>query len=181
MASVIRVTKEFPFEMAHALWNYDGPCRNVHGHSYRLFVTLSGVPLEEEGNPKNGMVIDFNELKVIKEFLDGFVDHRFLIDIEDPLLKSWMEKYGLKMEDLKVNDAGFVFNQSCLQDQCEIEFFDSFVILPFVPTSENLALWLFSVVEGLVHKVNKELGKRVKMVKLRWWESDSSFAEVDRS
>ncbi len=66
MTSIIRVTKEFPFEMAHALWNYDGPCRNVHGHSYRLFVTLSGKPpIDVEGNPKNGMVIDFSDLKSI--------------------------------------------------------------------------------------------------------------------
>ena len=49
--------------MAHALWNYDGPCRNVHGHSYGLFVTLSGIPVDEPENPKNGMVIDFTDLK----------------------------------------------------------------------------------------------------------------------
>jgi 6-pyruvoyltetrahydropterin/6-carboxytetrahydropterin synthase len=80
MASVIRVTKEFPFEMAHALWNYDGPCRNVHGHSYRLFVTLSGVPVEEQGNPKNGMVIDFTDLKSIvkKEIVEVF-DHAVVV------------------------------------------------------------------------------------------------------
>ena len=65
MATLIRVTKEFSFEMAHALWNYDGPCRNVHGHSYRLFVTLSGIPSDDPQDPKNGMVIDFTDLKDI--------------------------------------------------------------------------------------------------------------------
>ena len=40
--AIIRVTKEFRFEMAHALWNYDGPCSNVHGHSYILYVTFQG-------------------------------------------------------------------------------------------------------------------------------------------
>jgi 6-pyruvoyltetrahydropterin/6-carboxytetrahydropterin synthase len=76
MDTLIRVTKEFTFEMAHALWNYDGPCKNVHGHSYRLFVTLSGIPVDEPGNPKNGMVIDFTDLKSIvkKEIVDIF-DH----------------------------------------------------------------------------------------------------------
>lgn len=80
MTSIIRVTKEFPFEMAHALWNYDGPCRNVHGHSYRLFVTLYGKPLEETDNPKNGMVIDFSDLKKIvkKEIVDVF-DHAVVV------------------------------------------------------------------------------------------------------
>lgn len=76
MTSVIRVTKEFHFEMAHVLQDYDGPCRNVHGHSYRLFVTLSGTPVDEPGNPKNGMVIDFTDLKNIvrKEIINVF-DH----------------------------------------------------------------------------------------------------------
>jgi 6-pyruvoyltetrahydropterin/6-carboxytetrahydropterin synthase len=80
MASVIRVTKEFPFEMAHALWNYDGPCRNVHGHSYRLFVTLYGKPLQDTDSPKNGMVIDFSDLKKIvkKEIVDVF-DHSVVV------------------------------------------------------------------------------------------------------
>jgi 6-pyruvoyltetrahydropterin/6-carboxytetrahydropterin synthase len=76
MATLIRVTKEFSFEMAHALWNYDGPCKNVHGHSYRLFVTLSGFPVSDQLNPKNGMVIDFTDLKNIvrKEIISVF-DH----------------------------------------------------------------------------------------------------------
>jgi 6-pyruvoyltetrahydropterin/6-carboxytetrahydropterin synthase len=80
MASVIRVTKEFPFEMSHILWNYDGPCKNVHGHSYRLFVTISGVPVEEAGNPKNGMVIDFNDLKnIVKKEIVNVFDHSVVI------------------------------------------------------------------------------------------------------
>lgn len=78
--SKIRVTKEFSFEAAHLLWNYDGPCRNVHGHSYKLFVTLSGKPLDKPDNPKNGMVIDFGDLKklVKREVVDVF-DHSVVI------------------------------------------------------------------------------------------------------
>ena len=72
MTAVIRVTREFTFEMAHVLTNYDGPCRNVHGHSYRLFVTLAGIPLNNPVHPKNGMVMDFTELKKI--VLDNIVD-----------------------------------------------------------------------------------------------------------
>ena len=80
MASIIRVTKEFKFEMAHVLWNYDGPCRNVHGHSYRLFVTLSGVPLDDPENPKNGMVIDFADLKeIIKKQIVNIFDHTVVV------------------------------------------------------------------------------------------------------
>ena len=80
MASVIRVTKEFSFEMAHVLWNYDGPCRNVHGHSYRLFVTISGSPAEDPENPKNGMVIDFTDLKqIVKKEIVGVFDHSVVV------------------------------------------------------------------------------------------------------
>jgi 6-pyruvoyltetrahydropterin/6-carboxytetrahydropterin synthase len=80
MSPLIRVTKEFSFEMAHVLWNYDGPCKNVHGHSYRLFVTLSGYPVQNTDNPKNGMVIDFTDLKKIvrKEIVDVF-DHSVVL------------------------------------------------------------------------------------------------------
>ena len=80
MASLIRVTKEFPFEMAHVLWNYDGPCRNVHGHSYRLFVTIAGTPIDNPDNPKNGMVIDFSDLKsIVKKEIVSVFDHAVVV------------------------------------------------------------------------------------------------------
>jgi 6-pyruvoyltetrahydropterin/6-carboxytetrahydropterin synthase len=59
----IRLTKEFHFEMAHALWNYNGSCKSIHGHSYRLFITVSGTPIKNTEDPKNGMVADFSEIK----------------------------------------------------------------------------------------------------------------------
>jgi 6-pyruvoyltetrahydropterin/6-carboxytetrahydropterin synthase len=59
----IRVTKRFHFEMAHTLYEYDGLCRNIHGHSYNLEVTIAGEPRNEPGHPKDGMVLDFSELK----------------------------------------------------------------------------------------------------------------------
>jgi 6-pyruvoyltetrahydropterin/6-carboxytetrahydropterin synthase len=80
MNSFIRVTREFTFEMAHVLYNYDGPCRNVHGHSYRLFVTVAGNPVNDISNPKNGMVIDFTDLKniVLGEIVNVF-DHSVVV------------------------------------------------------------------------------------------------------
>jgi len=61
----IRVTKEFKFEAAHALLGYDGLCKNIHGHSYKLFVTVIGEPITDINNPKFGMVFDFGDLKTI--------------------------------------------------------------------------------------------------------------------
>ena len=66
--------------MSHVLWNYDGPCRNVHGHSYRLFVTLSGNPVNEPGHPKNGMVMDFTDLKnIVKKNIVDLFDHSVVV------------------------------------------------------------------------------------------------------
>jgi 6-pyruvoyltetrahydropterin/6-carboxytetrahydropterin synthase len=97
MNSIIRVTREFTFEMAHVLWNYDGPCRNVHGHSYRLFVTISGVPVNDVKNPKNGMVIDFADLKaiVLKEIVHVF-DHAVVVsrDFDREKITMFKETFG---------------------------------------------------------------------------------------
>lgn len=95
----IRVTKEFKFEMAHALWNYDGACKNIHGHSYKLFVTVIGEPINDISKPKNGMVIDFGDLKRIvnSSIVDKF-DHAVVFssnaDTKDlPLSNQMFEKY----------------------------------------------------------------------------------------
>ena len=76
----IRLTKEFSFESAHALDGYDGLCREIHGHSYRLFVTIKGEPSCEENDPKLGMVMDFGDLKRIvnREIVDR-LDHSFVL------------------------------------------------------------------------------------------------------
>ena len=58
--SKIRITKKFTFEAGHALYGYDGKCKNVHGHSYKLYVTVIGVPIADKDNVKYGMVIDFS-------------------------------------------------------------------------------------------------------------------------
>ena len=81
----IRLTKEFHFEMAHALWNYDGLCKNIHGHSYMLEVTIIGEPVSDENSPKLGMVMDFGELKSIinKEIIDR-LDHCVVVNSKMP-------------------------------------------------------------------------------------------------
>ncbi len=83
--SKIRVTKEFTFETGHALYGYDGKCRNVHGHSYKLSVTVIGEPIADTSNVKLGMVIDFGDLKKIvkKEVVDPF-DHATVFNKNTP-------------------------------------------------------------------------------------------------
>jgi 6-pyruvoyltetrahydropterin/6-carboxytetrahydropterin synthase len=79
--NTIRITKEFKFEMAHALLDHDGPCKNIHGHSYLLSVTLKGNPIEDTSNPKEGMVVDFSDLKklVNDEIVNPF-DHALMLN-----------------------------------------------------------------------------------------------------
>jgi 6-pyruvoyltetrahydropterin/6-carboxytetrahydropterin synthase len=83
--SKIRITKQFTFETAHALYNYDGKCRNIHGHSYKLDVTVIGEPISDTENVKCGMVIDFGDLKQIvkKEVVDVW-DHAIILNKNTP-------------------------------------------------------------------------------------------------
>lgn len=66
--------------MAHTLYGYDGLCKNIHGHSYNLEVTLIGEARNEPKHPKDGMVIDFSDLKEIvkKQIVDRF-DHALML------------------------------------------------------------------------------------------------------
>ncbi len=108
---MIRVSKIFTFEMAHALLNYEGSCRHIHGHSYRLHVTVIGEPRDAPGHPEDGMVIDFRELKaIVREHILAPFDHALALNQRTPpaLLES------LKATHQKV------------------------VLLPFQPTCERL-------------------------------------------
>jgi 6-pyruvoyltetrahydropterin/6-carboxytetrahydropterin synthase len=107
----IRVTREFRFEMAHSLWNYDGPCKNIHGHSYKLYVTVAGKPLRDKSDPKNGMVIDFSELKkIIDKYVINYFDHSVVISSK--AVKPELKKTA--------------------------KLFDKFYIVDYQPTCENL-------------------------------------------
>ena len=106
---MIRITKEFKFEMAHALMGYDGPCKNIHGHSYSLNVTVAGTPITDENSPKLGMVMDFGDLKKIvrKAVVDVF-DHALVLNSKMP------EKIIAEMQ----------------------QHFDRIILLGYQPTSE---------------------------------------------
>ena len=81
--SIIKITKQFSFEMAHALRNYDGLCRNIHGHSYKMDITLAGQPLHDENSPKDGMVMDFGDLKrLVNEEIISLLDHALLLNAQ---------------------------------------------------------------------------------------------------
>lgn len=97
--------------MAHALRNYDGLCRNIHGHSYKMDITLAGQPLQDESSPKNGMVMDFGDLKrLVNEEVISLLDHALVLNAKTD---------AQLVEVLKQN-------------------YEKIVIVDFQPTTENL-------------------------------------------
>lgn len=96
MKPKIRLTKIFEFEMAHALHQYDGACKNIHGHSYCLEVTIIGTPINDENSPKNGMLMDFSELKtLISEQIVSQMDHALVLhqNTDSELLAALHQHY----------------------------------------------------------------------------------------
>ena len=95
--STIRITKQFDFETGHALYGYDGKCKNVHGHSYKLSVTVIGTPITDSSDVKYGMVIDFGDLKeiVLAEIVNKF-DHATVFNKNTPHIElaHELEKRG---------------------------------------------------------------------------------------
>jgi 6-pyruvoyl tetrahydropterin synthase/QueD family protein len=84
--NLIRISKEFTFEMAHALVSYDGKCAGLHGHSYHLTVTILGKIMNETAGPRQGMVMDFSEIKeIVHEEVLKVYDHAVVLNEEDPL------------------------------------------------------------------------------------------------
>ena len=112
--SNIRITKQFSFETGHALYGYDGKCKNVHGHSYKLSVTVLGKPIEDATNVKFGMVIDFTDLKrIVKEEIVDQFDHATVFNKNTPHLELANE---LKSRDHHV------------------------ILVDYQPTSENMVI-----------------------------------------
>lgn len=88
--SIVRVTKEFTFDMAHALAGYNGKCRHIHGHTYFLSVTVTGKPITCTDNPQTGMVIDFTDLKeIVNEEIIKHFDHTLVVWQADERVNEW--------------------------------------------------------------------------------------------
>lgn len=119
----VRVTKEFRFEMAHALWNYDGLCKNIHGHSYIMQVTVIGEPNSDVNDVKYGMVIDFGDLKkIVNESIVNRMDHSLVI--------SERSKHD-----------------TLLQTE---QMFDRRHITPYQPTCENMVVEFAKIIRKLL-------------------------------
>lgn len=109
----IRITKEFHFEMSHCLNNYNGLCKNIHGHSYKLFVCVLGKICQNQNSEDYGMVMDFSKLKkIVQNQILEDLDHALMIEIHSPFYQN------MKAMDLKKK------------------------VVDFQPTCENLVLYI---------------------------------------
>lgn len=107
----VTISKEFSWEMGHRLPYHTAGCENIHGHSYRARIELLGDPDE------NGMVLDYGVLsKIVRPIIDQ-LDHAFMVDQSDTMMKQVLAASGLK--------------------QIEV---------PFYSTAENIAAWFLDQV-----------------------------------
>lgn len=121
---MLQLTKIFRFETAHAIHGYQGPCRNVHGHSYELHVTVRAKqPLAADGEylPKPGFLLDFRELKnlVNKEVVDYF-DHRLFL------------------------------SEDFIQAHPELRGLENLEVWPFEPSAENILLFILNKLQKVM-------------------------------
>lgn len=162
------ISKEFDFCYGHRVWSQTlnkeysidnlCVCRHLHGHQGKVIVTLEGKDLIK------GMVTDFKHLNWFKKFLDENLDHKFIVDKNDPLYNiiipypctvgavSTFSEWPLKefKEGFRIINPD---SYKMLIKDIYIELLEGFVIVDFVPTSENLSNWLFNIVKEKMDKI----------------------------
>ena len=164
------ISKEFDFCYGHRVWsqtlNIDFSldaclkCRHLHGHQGKVIVYL------ESNELNNSMVTDFKHLNWFKAFLDDVLDHKFILDINDPLFSTLVP--NIKKEDfIKFDEGYFSINLTNFKNE-ELELYESYVVVDFVPTSENLSAWFLKIVQ---EKMN---GLNIKVSKIEFLETPKS-------
>jgi 6-pyruvoyltetrahydropterin/6-carboxytetrahydropterin synthase len=154
------ISKEFDFCYGHRVWSQElNPeysldsclmCRHLHGHQGKVIVHLQSNKLT------NGMVTDFKHLNWFKKFLDDVLDHKFIIDINDPLYSTLLPLYKSDDDLITMPQNYKIANLTKLQDEpLHIqEMYEGFIIVDFVPTSENISAWLLKIVQQKMSKIN---------------------------
>ena len=189
------IDKQFDFCFGHRVWSQDLntkysldgclACRHLHGHQGKVKLFLAANELQK------GMVTDFKHTNIFKKWLDDSMDHKFIIDINDPLFENlagdillttdnnlpWYEnlmvdynsEYDYARPDLDhITDILSKLNISDAQKQALFEKYEGLIIVDFVPTSENLCKWWFEV----ANKMLNELG--IDVVAVEYWETPKS-------
>lgn len=174
------ISKQFSFCYGHRVWNQlldteythnnDGclSCRHIHGHEGVVTIFV-----EEYENGTNmhdsGMVLDFKMLGFMKTFIDNELDHKFIMDMNDPLFteefpytnhpsKMIKQAEGHYVPDLQyVRSLVSTFEHlegNLLTQDAIVEKYEGAVFVDFIPTSENLATWMLEVATKKLERVN---------------------------
>ena len=162
------IDKTFDFCYGHRVWtqtldpelscNSSCKCRHQHGHQGQIKVFLKSNEL------KDGMVLDFVELNWFKKWVDDVLDHKMILDISDPglqtfypLCKDIYNVYGPSTaEFLQYHTEGYFTvwpDKIAILPPHEKEIYEGLVLVPFIPTSENLSKWLFDVVQNKLNDI----------------------------
>lgn len=88
------VTRFIDIDAGHRVARHETKCRHLHGHRYRLTVTIAG-PVKDDDSPEHGMVIDFARVKDALTVIHDEWDHRFLLGADDPLVDAMSGLPGL--------------------------------------------------------------------------------------
>lgn len=176
-----KISKQFNFAYGHRVWvqklekefalNRQCVCRHLHGHEAEVHVHLVGDELDAQG-----MVTDFLHLSWLKKFFDDNVDHKFIMDKNDPLYNGMVgSQMPLKPVYVPETDhiAGHVIDldeglRGFAPDSPQYEYSESFFIVDFVPTSENLSKWAYDLVTPKMAKIGVKVGE------VEWWETPKS-------
>jgi 6-pyruvoyltetrahydropterin/6-carboxytetrahydropterin synthase len=172
------ISKQFDFCYGHRVWSQELNkefalddclmCRHLHGHQGKIIVHLESEKLH------NGMVTDFKHLNWFKKFLDDTIDHKFIIDINDPLFPTLLPHYQNKQHFHKMEQDFMAVDLSIIKDEpLHIkELYESYIIVDFVPTSENLSYWLLKIVQKKMSKIG------VTVSHLEYFETPKSQSTV---
>ena len=194
--SEINITKKINFVAGHRVHSQNLPkslgpnkCRFLHGHEYmlELFITSD---LDE-----SGMVLDFTFFNYLNDFIQRFIDHRFILDINDPLFDSitgvtskktdWSKclvYYTITEIDGKIELVSTdkekslfsKFNRYC--EEFNNEHKQSFIIVDFVPTAENLCNWFVKIFDRI--KTIGLIPAKIQLRKIRLYETQKAYVEL---
>ena len=159
------ISKEFDFCYGHRVWSQELNtefslddclvCRHLHGHQGKIKIYLKDSEL------KDGMVTDFKHLNWFKRFLDDTLDHKFILDINDPLYDTLLPLYINKKDLIYYKEGYYIPNLEKIKNESSHikELYEGFIIVDFVPTSENLSAWILTIVQNKMKKIDVSVSK----------------------
>lgn len=172
--------KEFHFDYGHRIWSQKlntefsidckCACRFPHGHSGKVRVRMEADQLVD------GMVTDFKNLNWFKKFIDEEIDHKFLMDKSDPLLFEILSKVNAEnFHDYfqEMPYGHWKYNNQLPLEGALTELYEGFVVVPFLPTSENLSKWLYDIAAKKMQHIN------IKITQVDFYETQKSFSRYE--